>query len=123
VKKKYHVLGFNEDSKYVIFEVEKKEFLIKSNLPKSELIAYLDIPAPYINKDLRDQILEEARIKGRLKYCYSYDGEKWFRHRFMQFNGRHFEYKYCKRIHVDKLEDLPMQMNEKEIQCYLAKNS
>ena len=70
----YEVIGFNKDGKCVIFKKNGKTYFLKSNLSKSDLISYLDISPIKINKELRDEILEEARKHGRLRYAY-HDGD------------------------------------------------
>jgi len=81
--RKYKVAGFSRDSKKVIFfrkdQSSGNRFIfIKASLPKNELMFELDIPSKDINKQLRDDILEEARKLGRCRKEYSMDGiEDW----------------------------------------------
>lgn len=70
----YEVMGFDKDGKNIIFKVSGKVYFLRSNLSKSDLISFLDIPPCIINKELRDNILEEARKNGRLRYAY-HDGD------------------------------------------------
>ncbi len=119
----YEVIGFDSHAKYVIFEIKGKEYKIKSNLPKSDLIAYLDIRAQDVDKDLRNDILNEARIKGRLDTCYSYDGVKWYRYEYTQYITGCIYAKYSKRVLYEEKIKLPCNMDLEEIKCYLAKNS
>jgi hypothetical protein len=72
---KYKIQGFSQNLKSVIFFKGNRFIFIKTSLPKNEMMFELDIPAKDVDKQLRDDILDEARKKGRCIKQYSMNGE------------------------------------------------
>lgn len=124
MEKKYSIIGFDFKGKFIMFEVNDKEILIKSSLPKSDLISFLDICPKLINKDLRDDILEESRKKGRKRKCYSLDGNKWFKYEYISLKdkrilGNSIKAKYLKNISCEDWEKLKDNLTSEEYTEYL----
>lgn len=76
MEKEYVIVGFDTTGENVIFiDKHDKYVIIKHTLPKNQLIVFLDIPPSIINKELRNDILEEARKRGRKFKVFSIDNK------------------------------------------------
>lgn len=122
-EKEYKVLGFNFNATEIYFLKHEKIISIKYTLPKNILIAYLDIPAHMIKKDLRDDILEDARIEGKKSIVYSLDKKNWQRCQtfYHSINRENCVKIFDKIIPLEYLEEYPYVIKSKEIDEMIEK--
>lgn len=122
--KEYTVLGFDEYAENIIFHYNGGHVFVKHTLPKNKLVAYLDISPEIINKKFRDKILEEARKKGRQKYCYTFDGENYQKLRWIEerkknpiygfeYTGLNYDYKIRRLVSLEEFASLPEKHENK----------
>jgi hypothetical protein len=116
----FEVVGFSSDGSEVIFKLGEKKYYLKSTLKKSDLVSYLNIPPEFINTQLRNDILNQAMKKGRLKACYSPDGLQWFQEYYIpipkecerMIKSNKIVGKYKKLIRIEDWEKLPDCISE-----------
>ena len=116
----YTILGFTENAQKIIFKKDDSWIFMKHTLPKNELIAFLDINPIEIDKHLRNQILETARLKGRKTIIYSLDDDKYQLRSYFSSNKQHKSWKYRQLIGIDEKNEYKEMLSNDEVDEIIA---
>ena len=120
----FTILGFNGDASKLIFKKDGEWIYIKHTLPKNELVAMLNIHPEIIDKNLRNRILNEARIKGRKKIAYSLDGKNIQKNYHFKLesdnygNYRSISRNYSHLVSIEDYDQLPEYISIELIEDY-----